>query len=65
MTVEIRTGAKRSEQKGTAGTKKFKREKRLRGVDRKRTLSFTKRARDMCVCPVACMDQNKLFVILK
>lgn len=24
MTVEIRTGAKRSEQKGTAGTKKFK-----------------------------------------
>jgi hypothetical protein len=24
MTVEIRTGAKRSKQKGTAGTKKFK-----------------------------------------
>lgn len=64
MTVEIRTGAKRGEQKGTAGTKKFKREKRLR-VDRKRTLSFTKRVRDVCVCPVACMDQNKLFVILK
>lgn len=65
MTVEIRTGAKRSEQKGTAGTKKFKREKRLRGVDRKKELSASLRGPEIHVGPVACMEQNKLFVLLK
>lgn len=58
MTVEIRTGAKRSKQKGTAGTKKFK-EGRTNSEKwpEKRELSFTKRAGDSCVsgrqtCPV-------------
>lgn len=61
MTVEIRTGAKRSEQKGTAGTKKFKEgETTERSGQKKRTLSFTK-GPEMHVCPVdgPCLDQNK------
>lgn len=47
MTVEIRTGAQRSEQKGTAGTQKCK-EGRNNGEKwtDKRKLSFTKRAQD-------------------
>lgn len=37
MTAEIRTGAERSGQKGTAGTKKFKEgRKKRREVDRKK-----------------------------
>ena len=67
MTAEIRTGAERSRQKGTAGTKKFKEErKKLREVDRKRA-QLQLRDRGMRVCPVykPSAGQNKLFVILK
>lgn len=50
MTVEIRTGAKRSKQKGTAGTKKFK-EGRANSEKwpEKCLLSFSKKAGDSCV----------------
>ena len=68
MTAEIRTGAERSRQKGTAGTKKFKEErKKLREVDRKRRAQLQLRDPGMRVCPVykPSAGQNKLFVILK
>lgn len=49
MTVEIRTGAKRSEQKGTAGTKKFEAGRNYREKwTEKRKLSFNKKAQDSC-----------------
>ena len=68
MTAEIRTGAERSRQKGTAGTKKFKEgRKKLREVDRKRRAQLQLREPGMRVCPVyePSAGQNKLFVILK
>lgn len=50
MTVEIRTGAKRSEQKGTAGTKTFKEGRNNeRSGQKKSKLSLAERARDSCV----------------
>lgn len=50
MTVEIRTGAKRSKQKGTAGTKTFKEGRNNERTGQKKSqLSPAERARDLCV----------------
>ena len=62
MTAEIRTGAERSGQKGTAGTKKFKEgRKKLREVE-KRKLSCTKRTRDACVSSRQAQYRSKQII---